>query len=413
MTLYNGVTSQAYWGYYKNGLSQTASLPKSGAELWSPIYKFIFKTNSALDGLKGSTSLTPLVKQQLLGEAKFLRAFFYFYLVNLFGDVPLALTTDPKVTSLLARSSKEQIYQQIIDDLKGAQELLSDTYLDATLLTPTMERVRPTKWAATALLARTYLYNREWAKAEEQATIVINNEGLFGPISTVSLNNVFLKNSREAIWQIQPTAVNFNTQEARGFIITSTGPNNADNPVYLNSDLLNIFEKNDERSDSGTWVNSITVSGIKYFYPFKYKINSLDPSITPKTGTMNMKEYFMVLRLAEQYLIRSEAMAKQGKIVEAQTDLNTIRSRAGLGNTTAFDEASLLEAILHERQVELFTEWGHRWFDLKRSNKINEVMTTITPLKAIGSTWQTYQQLYPIPLSDIQGNPNLTQNLGY
>jgi starch-binding outer membrane protein, SusD/RagB family len=97
LTLYSGVLNTIQIGHYKNELSQTLTAQAVGAEHWGLLYNFIFKCNAAIEGLNKSESLTPLVKRQLLGEAKFLRAFMYFYLVNFFGDVPLALTTDPEV----------------------------------------------------------------------------------------------------------------------------------------------------------------------------------------------------------------------------------------------------------------------------------------------------------------------------
>lgn len=406
-----------YTGYYYNSLVQNASL-QFGAEHWAPLYNFVFKCNAAIEGLNKSSSLTPSIKQQLLGEAKFLRAFFYFYLVNEFGDVPLALSTDPKVNTLLARSPKASVYQQIISDLQDAEEKLSVNYLDVTLLNQTSERVRPTKWAAAALLARVYLYTVDYAKAEVEANKVIGNTTLFDPPSIVALNNVFIKNSREAIWQIQPTASNFNTPEAQTLIIPVTGPSTS-NPVYLNKQLLNSFENGDQRAILGNWIDrtiyniTATVMDTVYF-PFKYKLNALDATITNNTGTTNMKEYFMVLRLGEQYLIRAEARAKQGNISGAQADLNAIRNRAGLPNTTATDQPSVLTAILNERRHELFSEWGHRWFDLKRTNNIDAVMTVVTPIKSGGTNqWQSYQQIYPLPLETIQGAPNVVQNNGY
>lgn len=419
-------TTSNYLGYYHNTLSQNA-LIQTGAEHWAPIYNFIFKCNAAIIGLNKSNSLTASVKQQLIGEAIFLRAFFYFYLVNMYGDVPLVLTTDPAVITLLARSPKNLVYQQIVSDLQEAEEKLNADYLGITLLSKTSERVRPTKWAASALLARVYLYRGEsgdYAKAEEKASKVISNTSLFGPIAAVPLNSVFLKNSKEAIWQIQPTANNFNTPEARTLIIPATGPSTGggtQNPVYLNGALLNSFETGDQRTVYGNWVDTtiykISNSPVVWdtvAFPYKYKLNSLDPNINPGTGTTNMQEYFMVLRLGEQYLIRAEARAKQGNISGAQADLNAIRNRAGLPNTTASDQSSLLTAILDERRHELFSEWGHRWFDLKRTNSIDAVMTVMTPMKSNGtSTWQSYKQLFPLPLLELQRAPNLVQNAGY
>ena len=165
---------------------------------------------------------------------------------------------------------------------------------------------------------------------------------------------------------------------------------------------MNSFEANDNRKVIGKWVKSVTVNNITYYYPFKYKI-----------GRVNVpaSEYSMVLRLAEVFLIRAEARAQQNIIDGAKFDINLIRTRAGLGNTTADDKASLLAAILHERQVELFTEWGHRWFDMKRSESLDAIMTPICTQK--GGTWMTTAQLYPIPTFELGLNSNLIQNPGY
>jgi starch-binding outer membrane protein, SusD/RagB family len=412
LILYDGVTVSSYQAYFQNALSAIVA-PVGGSEQWAPLYNYVFRCNAAIEGLTSSkaTGLTPSIRQQLLGEAKFMRAFFYFYLLNLFGDVPLALTTDPKVNTLLPRAFKVDVYKQIQADLKEAQQLLSDDYLKETILSKTTERVRPTKWAATALLARVYLYTGDYANAEAQATTVISNTGLY---NLVLLNDVFIKNSREAIWQIQPTTTNFNTEEALTFIIPSTGFSTAGkNSVYLSTNLLDSFETGDLRAKYKNWIDTITISGTLYRYPYKYKVNALNPNIDITTGSQFMTEYLMVLRLGEQFLIRAEARAKQSNLDGARLDLNIIRNRAGLNNITVNDKNALLSAINHERQVELFTEFGHRWFDLKRTGTIDAIMSIITPQKANGVPWQSFQQLYPLPQGDMDKAPNLVQNSGY
>jgi hypothetical protein len=150
------------------------------------------------------------------------------------------------------------------------------------------------------------------------------------------------------------------------------------------------------------WIKDTTIEGEKYFFPYKYRSATLNSQVT---------EYFMVLRLAEQYLIRAEARAQLNDIGGAQTDLNTIRTRAGLPGTNATNIASLLAAIMQERRIELFSELGHRWYDLKRTNSLNSVMAIATPLK--GGTWEITDELYPLPLLEIERNINLTQNFGY
>ena len=395
LTLYN-LSNTILLLYYRNDLT---SLIASGGVFWKSIYPTIFVANSAIEGLNNSTGLTPAVKQQLLGEAKFMRAFCYFYLVNLYGDVPLATSSDYKINSLLTRTSKAQVYQQIIQDLKDAQGSLSSGYVAADGVTSTPERVRPTKWTATALLARVYLYTGDYPNAEVQATAVINNSSTY---SLTDLNDAFLMNSTEAIWQLQPvrSGEQSNTGEGALFILPSTGLDASSYPVYLSANVINSFEAGDLRKTN--WVNNVTVGGTTYYYPYKYKIGKVN------TGT---QQYIMVMRLGEQYLIRAEARARQNNTNGAQTDLNTIRTRAGLPNTTANDNASLLAAIMHERQVELFTEWGHRWFDLKRTNTIDAVMNTVAVQK--GGTWSSYKALYPIPQTEINLDQGLVQNSGY
>lgn len=385
-------------GFYKNALmTNTSNNTNIGTEYWNVIYDHLYSVNSIIEGLVKSKGLTEQVKQQLLGEAKFMRAFFYFYLVNLYGDVPLIISTDYTMNATMARTPKAVVYEQIKIDLKEAQDLLSSDYLDGKLqkYAGTPERVRPTKWSAASLLSRVYLYTQDWNNAEVQSNAVISNTSLF---DTVSLNNVFLKNSKEAIWQLQPVKSNQNTDDSKMFIVTTGFNSNI--PIWLSDTLLNSFELNDKRKINGNWINSVTISGNTFYYPYKYKNN-----------TATVTEYLMVLRLAEQYLIRAEARAHLNKTAEAQADLNIIRRRAGLPNTTASSQSNLLAAILHERQIEFFSEWGHRWLDLKRTNNANTVMSIITPKK--GGTWEVNDQLYPLPQGELQRNSNLTQNPGY
>ncbi|NII27768.1 RagB/SusD family nutrient uptake outer membrane protein [Pseudoflavitalea sp. X16] len=417
LVLHNGLVNTSKYQAYNNNALDAVAAGGFGAEHWNPLYSYLYECNSAIEGLSAPAAevLTPAIRKQLLGEVKFLRAFFYFQLVNLYGAVPLALTRDYQVNALLAKSPPQQVYQQIKNDLTEAQSLLSEHYPSSKILTESGERVRPTKWAAAALLARVHLYIKEYQQAESAASLVIDHAALF---ELPPLNNVFLKNSKEAIWQLQPTTTYFNTEEGRLFVILPAGPSNTQ-PVYLSELLLNTFEPGDERAVPGNWIDSTiykvsaTVNDTVY-YPYKYKKSTLDSAISGSTALSKMTEYQMALRLGEQYLIRAEARAQLNKLEEAKADLNAIRLRAGLEETTATDQTSLLTAIQHERQVELFTEWGHRWFDLKRTEMVDAVMTIATPYKSQGlTTWQSYQQLYPIPLQDINRAPNLVQNPGY
>ncbi len=389
LTLYAGLSADEFVNYstssdqaqfYKNTLTSANS---NNNNLWSEAYNRIYAANAVIEGLANSSQVTDATKKQLVGEAKFIRAFFYFYLVNLYGDVPLTTTTNYKSNASIPRSSQSAVYQQIIADLTDAGSLLEADYSYSG-----GERVRPNKRAAAALLARVYLYTHDWKDAETQATAVINNTALYRLVT--DLDSVFLKNSSEAIWQLMPVGTQVNTNEGEAFILTTTP-----NSQAISRQLLNSFEPGDNRVQK--WISSIVAGGQTYYYPYKYKI---------KTG-LPVTEYYMVMRLAEQYLVRAEARAEQNNINGAQADLNIIRNRAGLPNTTASTQATLLTAIQQERQAELFCEWGNRWLDLKRTGRADAILA---PVKA---SWNASDTLYPIPLAQIQNDPNITQNPGY
>jgi starch-binding outer membrane protein, SusD/RagB family len=399
LTLYSGAFSnKIYLGYYQNSLLSSTT---GAFDIWVNIYPLIYTINFSIKGLSNNEKLSRPVRDQLLGEAKFVRAFFDFYLVNLYKNIPLVLTEDYQVNSNLQQSSPEDIYKQIIADLNEAINLLSSKYLDKTLLGETNERVRPTKWVASSLLARVYLYLGNYSASEVAATSVISNSSMY--LIADSLNGVFLKSSPEAIWQLQPVNSGWNTSDAQTFVITANGFIGS-NPVYISDQLLNAFEADDQRQFK--WLNSYTKSGIVYHFPFKYKSAKLNDPVT---------EYSVVFRLGEQFLIRAEAKAMQGNLSGnngAIEDLNVIRRRAGLLDYFGVEEKdSVLTAINHERQVELFTEWGHRWLDIKRTGQVNSVMPSVTNLK--GGVWSSNWQWYPIPQTELLKSPGFKQNLGY
>jgi starch-binding outer membrane protein, SusD/RagB family len=405
LVLYGGFAGKIQLRDFYFYTLSAGSSSSSNSTIWTNLYARIYIVNIALERLKQSSNLSVLVKNQLSGECRFLRAFFYLNLINLYGDAPLAISSDYRINAILSRTPRTLVYQQIISDLQEAQSLLSDNYVQADAKTPGTDRVRPNKSAATALLARAYLYIGDWSNAEAQASNLISEIARF---DTVPLNNVFLRNSKEAIWQLQPVNLGWNTEDAKAFILPSSGPTTSiaddSKPVYMSQYLLTAFENNDQRKSK--WIGNVVVASgsasVTYFYPFKYKSATLNAPVT---------EYLMVLRLAEQFLIRSEARVRLNNMSGAKADLNVIRKRAGLPNTTANDQQSLLNAIFHERQVELFTEWGHRWYDLKRTARLNAMMNSVAIAK--GVAWSENWGLYPIPLFDIAQNPNLTQNPGY
>lgn len=385
--------------FYTNSLS-SGTQAASNSYFWPELYNNIYVTNAALEGIENSPAISAPTRQQITGEAKFMRAFLLFYATNLYGNIPLVTTTSYLVNDSISRSPQAEVYNQIVSDLKDAQSKLNPDFVDA-LGNPSPERTRPNQGAATALLARVYLYMHQWDSAETQATNIINNS-IYNLDD--SLNDVFLANSTETIWQLQPTAVGYNTKDATYYVLRGTpGPGRG---AAMSTYLINAFEPGDARYSH--WVGSYTSNHITYYYyPNKYKIWQLNQQV---------KEYQMVFRLAEQYLIRAEARTQKGDVPGAQSDLNKIRIRAGLDSTTANDQSSLLTAIMHERQVELFTEWGQRWFDLNRTDSLNALMGNpgnVYQVKGGNGTWSPDWSLLPIPYGETVINHNLGQNPGY
>ncbi|MBB5441075.1 hypothetical protein HDC92_004780 [Pedobacter sp. AK017] len=406
LTLY--ATDLSYTQYYQNSLA-----PNNPINFWSQFYTIIYTSNAAIEGLNETKRLNGVVKTHLLGEAYFIRAFCYFYLVNLYGDVPLVTTTTFNTNIQLTRTPIQVIYGQILDDLIAAKALLDNRYLDATLLTETQDRVRPNLSAVNALMARVQLYLRNYTAAEAAASDVINQGTIYS--TSIELTQVFLKNSKETVWALQPVKLNLNTDEGNMFFLPSGGPtgNSTINPVYASKQLMESFEIGDLRKK--VWTGNVTVMplGKTYSFPSKYKI---------KSGSGPVSEYPIVLRLSEQYLIRAEARIMSNNVAAGVEDLNVLRIRAIDNSLNPTDRLKLLstsmskddaiKAVAHERQVELFTEWGHRWFDLKRTGKIDEVMTVVSPLKG-GEPWDSNKALYPIPFTEINSAPQLKQNPGY
>jgi hypothetical protein len=365
--------------FYNNSINPNNLLVN--ANLWKAAYAYIYQCNISIEGLQKSTGVSAIIKRQLQGEALFVRALCYYYLVNLYGDVPLVLGTNADINTMLLRSSIDVIYQQIETDLTAANDLLLAD----------KPYTRPSKYAVQALLARVYLYRKNWSKAEEMASAVINS-GQFALVR--DLTGVFKSDSKETIFQLAPVSDKMNSGE--GFIFVQSSPNVR--PAYiLTTGLLNAFETGDLRKS--TWIKTVTLSQQTYNYPFKYRVYLSN----------TVSEYNVVLRLAEQYLIRAEARAYQNKIEDAVIDINAIRIRAGLPVLSiSINSDECLQRIEQERRVELFAEWGHRWFDLKRTNRANAVLGVIK-----GSNWNTEDQLYPIPATELETAPYLKQNPGY
>lgn len=370
---------------------------------WTNLYSKIYAVNAAIEGIE-STPAILYNKDQWLGESYFTRALLYFTLVNLYGDAPLALTTNYQVNGALARAPQTEVYQQIIKDLKQAQALLSADYKDG-YGTITTTRVRPNKAVATALLAKAYLYAKDWPNAETEATAILTNPAY--KLSTLTQTFIADNGSnKETIWAI----ANENDKRVYEYSFYNGGmpATVSKDPaatyivlVAMSDTLAKSFEPGDGRFTN--WVRSTLYTGVTpnvtYYFPNKYKSSAVGA------------ERSVYLRMAEMFLIRAEARTQRNNFTGAASDIDSIRLRAGLPVTTANTQPTLLAAIARERQVELFTEFSNRFFDMKRTEVIDGVMANISPMK--GGTWSHYKQVFPIPINDLTLNPKLDPNPGY
>lgn len=350
---------------------------------WNNAYNLIYAANDIIVGVENSKALSPENKARYKGQALFVRAYIHSLLTGLYGDIPYITSTNYLDNNSVARLPITEVYDHVISDLTSAIELLEN-------INVTEERVLPSQDVALALLSRVYLYLENWEMAESTATQLINRHSLEPNIS-----KVFLKESSETLWQLKPGDSPKNTHEANQFIIQVV----PGQQFSLTDSLLNAFEPSDLRLNN--WIGSETsIDGsVTLYYVYKYKAYITEPQSL---------EYSIVFRLAEQYLIRAEAKARLEDLSGAQNDLNMIRNRAGLSNTTANSMNNLLEAIMKERRVELFGEHGQRWFDLKRTGNAGPILSLVK------SNWQETNVLFPIPESELEINPNLLpQNAGY
>lgn len=377
LTLYSNFAMDVQLFFENNLVASNNSV----LNIWNTSYNLIYATNSIIEGVQNSSSLTDDEKNQFLGEAHFLRAFIHFHLTNLYGEIPYIETTDYIQNNQVSKLSEDVVYQKISTDLILSKSLLSMDYIGDS-------KVRPNKWVATALLARVYLYEQNWELALNQATEIISDGGY---ILNTDINQVFLKNSTETLWQYSSGKAGSNTIDAFTYIFTSGPPPNS----ALSSYLVNSFEMGDTRFTN--WVGLVSDGTDTWYYPFKYKLNS-------NTGTT--QECSIVFRLAEIYLIAAEANAQLGNTSAALSQLNVIRERANLAPIT--ESGTLVDTILQERRIEFFTEQAHRFFDLKRTGKAN------IELPLVKNNWNDTDILLPLPQKELTLNPNIQpQNDGY
>ena len=436
-------------------------------EVWDRFYLAINTTNAAVDraaNVPTTSALSATLKEQRVAEARFLRAFYYFHLVQMYGDVPLSLTETTEPTTEVERTPKAQVYDAIIADLTFAESKLPPTQ---------SQYGRATKHAAQHLLAKVYLTRAapgDMAKSADMAKAVINS-GQFSLLPR--FRDIFdLKNDRhrEVVWSIQYTADPLTTGDGnKGHLyflmeydvlpgmlrdITNGRPFKRFRPtnwllglwdrekdIRYEDSFLNVWYANNAASipkdasgrpkftvgDTAIFLPGVEVSAAtrantryRIYTPSEYNFRIFPPLkkfIDPERLTVNDergRRDFLYARLAEDYLIAAEALLRDGKASEAVQYVNAVRRRAAKpGFESAMDVTAsqlTLDFILDERSRELAGE-SMRWFDLVRTGKLVERTKKYNPeAQAV----QDFHALRPIPTTQIERTTNkFAQNPGY
>jgi hypothetical protein len=375
---------------------------------WGYLYSTIGKANIVINNVMEcpDPNLSQTRKNEILGEASFIRAFMYFQAVQLWGDVPLQLTEVttisaevlPEIYPLLfpARAPMDSVYMQIIKDFEVAVQYVTPT---AT------HNGYATTGAANAMLAKVYatIEPHDYSKVAQYCDAVI--AGPYSLLPDYELLWGTEENTAESIFEINyegtETNANWGVNMFRGFDWKKFNiPSN---------DLVKAFD------DEGDLIrkNASIIFESQGFpdphwpqnnYPFLNKWRVF--------GVSSPQNYIFV-RLADIILLKAEALNELGDVNGAAELVNQIRSRVELSNTTASDQASMRLAIEKERRLELAFE-GHRWFDLKRTGRAIEVINN-----AVDESGQKLYNLtenrllWPIPQSELDINTSQTQNPGY
>ena len=385
------------------------------ANFWKAAYKVINRTNTVLGRIDGIEINTELANRYKL-ECKFIRALMYFNLVRVYGDVPLILKEISISESYdILREPKENVYNQIIADLKEAQDL--------PVSYSTAEDGRATQGAAKALLANVYMTLHKYAEAETILAEIINSgqysllENTPGSLNIDGYKNVFSPvnhNSKEGIFEIQflkggygegsNYANNF-APENSGTNVVAVGGTGGNNIPEM--DIYNAYEEGDLRRDFSMSLGYYDNRKNNEWVESRYVCKFMDVPYQNNDASNN----YPVIRYADVILMYAEALNQNGKTAEACKYLNMTRRR-GFGYQTTetspvdlqtTDKAQFALMVEQERRVELAFE-NHRWFDLIRTGRAVEVM------RSKGFSLNETNLICPIPQKQIDVNPKLTQN---
>ncbi|MDR2058316.1 MAG: RagB/SusD family nutrient uptake outer membrane protein [Dysgonamonadaceae bacterium] len=390
-------------------------------DLWRGPNPGILRCNIVLERV-GKMEINPDLKNRILGEAYFLRAHYYFIMVRIFGDVPMRTAVLIAGDNMkIARTPKDQVYEQIISDCRNAISMLppKSEYSSADL-------GRACRESALAMLAKIYLTLNE--NYTEIVSLCEQIEDMGYDLSTMRYEDNFgaarVKNGPESLFEIQYTGSTqydfWGNDNQSSWLSTFMGPRNSNwvggswGWQHVKQEFVDQYEAGDKRKDVTILYSGCPKFDGKDYDPawsstgYNVRKFLVPKSISPDYNTNPSN--FIVYRFADVLLMKAEALNELGLTKEAQTPLNKVRARAGLQGITTTDKTTMKEAIIKERRIELAFE-GHRWFDLIR---IDGGDYALKFFHSIGKTNATKDRLlWPVPQEEIDDNPLITQNPGY
>ncbi|MGN6600916.1 MAG: RagB/SusD family nutrient uptake outer membrane protein [Ginsengibacter sp.] len=378
-------------------------------ELWLNNYEGIGRATYALKYLP---DMHVPDQNRYIGEAEMLRANFYWNLVRIFGGVPIidhVLTSEAEIESATTRATKEEVYAYIEKDLQDAITKLPPTI-------PAAENGRVTKYAAEALLAKVYLYEKKWAQSKAMCDDIINSNQYGLDSDYAIIWREAGEFSKESIWEVNAIGTQPNLGIWEYFLVQAPRGDNGLGWGFNtpSEDLVNAYEPGDVRKDA-----TIMFRGETLWDGYVVSPNATNPRYNYKSYVSKTKETYdgddvqtnknlRLFRYGEILLIKAEVENELGNLDVAKEALNEIRHRAHLPNTTANNQDDLRQAIYKERRVEMAFEHD-RMFDLQRTGRAGKV------LRALGKPYvDGVNDVFPIPQIEINlSNGKLTQNPGY
>lgn len=378
--------------------------------VWTNSFTAISRANNVLVRIESAT-FDENLKAQYRGEALYLRAYCYFYLVQYFGDLPIVKETFSSPDEIAAfdmtRKPAPEVYALIIDDLKKAATNLANV--------TTLKKDRASAGAAKALLGKVYLTMKNYANSATvlKEVIDMNKYSLVKNFQTLCTNGN--TNLAETLFEIRYLSGNLGEGNSYSSLFTPFLFNMAIFPGNMTGagrlcptkEVYAAYETGDLRRDATIGYPVKLANGNTENFYYGKKFVDFTTGIT-NDGGVN----YLTLRYADVLLMFAEALNETGKTTEAHTYLNLVRARAGVPIVSGLSKADFALALEKERRVEFVFE-GMRWFDLVRTGRAQTVLNAYFTSKGLNFKVDAYELLMPIPQSEIDINPKLVQNTGY